>query len=185
MDDKSIVQLYWDRSEQAIVETDSKYGAYCYSIAHNILTNREDAEESVSDTYMAAWRSMPPRRPSILSAFLGKITRHLSIDRWRSRNAYKRGGGEIVLALEELGDCVSGAETPEGQLLRRELAAAINTFLEGLPETERSVFLCRYWYMDSVAETAEHFGFTESKVKTMLHRTREKLRKKLEKEGYA
>lgn len=185
MEDKSIIQLYWDRSEQAIVETDSKYGAYCYSIAHNILTNREDAEESVSDTYLAAWRAMPPRRPSILSAFLGKITRHISIDRWRSRTASKRGGGEMTLALEELGDCVSGEETPETQLLRRELAVRINTFLEGLPETERSVFLCRYWYLDSIAETAAYFGFTESKVKTMLHRTREKLRKTLEKEGYA
>lgn len=185
MDDNTIIQLYWDRSEQAIAETDTKYGTYCYSIAYNILTNREDAEESVSDTYMAAWKAMPPRRPSILSSFLGKITRHLSIDRWRSRNAYKRGGGEIILALEELGDCVSGEESAEGVLLRKELAARINRFLDALPEVERSVFLCRYWYVDSIADIAEHFGFTQSKVKTMLSRTREKLKKMLEKEGYA
>lgn len=104
MDDEKIVDLYWSRSESAISETAAKYGNYCYSIAYNILTNNEAAEESVSDTYMAAWEAMPPRRPSILATFLGKITRNLSIDRWRSRNRYKRGGGEIILALEELGD---------------------------------------------------------------------------------
>lgn len=102
MEDAQIVELYFARSEQAIVETDTKYGGYCYSIAYNILCSPEDAEESVSDTYLAAWRAMPPRRPSILATFLGKITRHLSIDRWRSRSAYKRGGGEMPLALEEL-----------------------------------------------------------------------------------
>ena len=107
MDDQEIIDLYFQRSENAISETASKYGGYCYSIAYNILTNNEDAEESVSDTYLAAWNAMPPRRPSILATFLGKITRRLSIDRWRSRNAYKRGGGEIILALEELEDCVA------------------------------------------------------------------------------
>lgn len=184
MDDKAIIELYFSRSESAISETADKYGSYCYSIAYNILTNNEDAEESVSDTYMAAWNAMPPRRPSILATFLGKITRHLSIDRWRSRNAYKRGGGEMVLALEELGDCISGGETPEKVYARKQLAALFNRFLESLPETERSVFLCRYWYLDPVTDIAEHFAFTESKVKSMLHRTRGKLRKELEKEGY-
>lgn len=185
MEDDQIVALYFDRSEQAILETDAKYGGYCYSIAYNILTNREDSEESVSDTYMAAWKAMPPRHPSILATFLGKITRHISIDRWRSRSAYKRGGGEIVLALEELGDCVSGAESPEQVYLRKEQVVAVNRFLGNLPETERSVFLCRYWYLDSVADIAEYFGFTQSKVTAMLHRTRKKLRRTLEKEGYA
>lgn len=183
MEDAQIVELYFARSEQAIVETDTKYGGYCYSIAYNILVNSEDAEESVSDTYLAAWRAMPPRRPAILATFLGKITRHLSIDRWRSRSAYKRGGGEMPLALEELGECVAGGESPEQAVQRKALAATVNRFLAALSETERSVFLCRYWYFDSLADTAEHFGFTESKVKSMLHRTRKKLRTQLEKEG--
>lgn len=184
MEDQNIIDLYFQRSEVAIVETDTKYGGYCYSIAYNILTNREDSEESVSDTYMAAWRSIPPRRPALLQAFLGKITRHLSIDRWRSRNAYKRGGGEVVLALEELQGCVSGGETPDKAYERKLLAQLVNRFLEGLPETERSVFLCRYWYLDSVAEIGKHFHFSESKVTSMLHRTRVKLRRVLEKEGW-
>ena len=185
MDDNQIVDLYFARSENAILETDSKYGSYCYSIAYNILTNKEDSEESVSDTYMAAWNAMPPRRPSILSTFLGKITRHLSIDRWRSRNAYKRGGGEIVLALDELEECIPDSQTVELVLERRELAVFLNRFLDGQPEVERSVFLCRYWYLDSLADIAEHFGFSESKVKSMLHRIRGRLRRELQKEGYA
>lgn len=183
MDDQQIIDLYWDRSERAISETDAKFGKYCYSIAYNILTNHEDAEESVSDTYMAAWKAMPPRRPSILATFLGKITRHLSIDRWRSRNRYKRGGGEIVLALEELEDCVPSDETVEKSFERKQLAVSFNRFLETLPETERWVFLCRYWYMDSIADIADYFGFSTSKVTSMLHRTRKKLRDALEKEG--
>lgn len=185
MEDKQIIDLYFARSENAISETADKYGNYCYSIAYNILTNREDSEESVSDTYMAAWNSMPPRRPAILATFLGKITRHLSIDRWRSRNAYKRGGGEMVLALEELEECVSGGESPEQILHRKELAVLFNRLLSELPEIERSVFLCRYWYLDSISDIAEYFAYSESKVKSMLHRTRGKLRKALQKEGYA
>jgi len=182
MDDNGIIGLFFARSEDAILETDRKYGGYCYSIAYNILTNREDSEESVSDTYLAAWNAIPPRRPPVLGAFLGKITRHGAIDRWRARNAGKRGGGEVVLALEELGQC-AGGQTPEQAYGRKELAGAIDRFLAGLSETERSVFLCRYWYLDPVAEIAEHFGFTGSKVTSMLHRTRGKLRAALEKEG--
>ena len=112
MDDKAILDLYWRRSEQAIAETDSKYGAYCFTIAYNILENREDSEESVSDTYMAAWNSMPPKRPAMLSAFLGKMTRYISLDRWKKRSRLKRGGGEMELCLEELQDCVSGRKAP-------------------------------------------------------------------------
>ncbi len=106
MEDDHIIDLYWARSEDAITETSEKYGKYCYAIAYHILSNAEDAEESVNDTYLGAWRNMPPHRPSILSAFLGKITRRISIDKWRGRTADKRGGGEIVLALDELADCV-------------------------------------------------------------------------------
>lgn len=183
MEDQKIIDLYWQRSEQAIQETDSKYGGYCYSIAYNILTNREDSEESVSDTYLAAWRAMPPKRPGTLSAFLGKITRHLSIDRWRRRTAEKRGG-EIVLALEELEDCISDGLSAEDAVQKKELTLFINRFLDALPETERNVFLCRYWYVDGVQDIADTLGFSVSKVNSMLHRTRQKLRRALEREGY-
>ena len=183
MNDKNIVDLYFNRDEEAITQTDKKYGRYCYSIAYNILTNKEDAEESVSDTYMTAWRAIPPRRPSVLSTFLGKITRHISIDRWRERSAYKRGGGEVTLALDELEDCVAGLQNVEMEYERKELIRAYVKFLDTLPITERRVFLCRYWYVDSVEAIAEKFGFSQSKVKTMLHRTRAKLRKQLAEEG--
>ena len=183
MDDQKIIDLYWSRSETAITETDQKYGKYCYSIAYNILTNNEDAEESVSDTYMAAWKSMPPKRPSILATFLGKITRHMSINRWRSRNRYKRGGGEIVLALEELEDCIAGDQTVEKAFERKQLSLVFNRFLDSLPETERQIFLCWYWYMDSISDIANYYDFSDSKVTSMLYRTRKKLRAVLEKEG--
>ena len=184
MDDKSIVDLYFSRNEEAITQTDRKYGRYCYSIAYNILTSKEDAEESVSDTYMTAWRSIPPRRPSALSAFLGKITRHISIDRWRERVATKRGGGEVPLALEELKDCISGMQDVEMEYERKEILNAYVKFLDALPATERRVFLCRYWYVESIETIADKFDFSESKVKTMLHRTRAKLRKQFAKEGF-
>lgn len=184
MDDKRIVELYFERSEQAISETASKYGNYCYSIAYNILDNTEDAEESVNDTYVDAWNSIPPHRPSILATFLGKITRRISIDRWRKDHAEKRGGGEMPLVLEELQECVADDSSVEQEVEKRRLSAIINTFVLSLPETEQMVFLCRYWYMDSVDSICKQFGFSESKVKSMLHRTREKLRTTLRKEGF-
>ncbi len=183
MDDELIVQLYWDRSESAIRETDRKFGSYCKSIAYNILQNIEDAEESVNDTYMDAWNAMPPHRPSILATFLGKITRRISIDRWRSQTRLKRGGGEITLALEELDECIAGSQNVEKEMERKELAQLINRFLDSLPATERRVFLSRYWYMDSIKDIAQNFGFSQSKVMSMLHRLRQKLRRRLE-EGY-
>ena len=184
MDDKSIVELYFSRDQDAIAQTDKKYGRYCYTIAYNILTNKEDAEESVSDTYMTAWRAIPPRRPSVLSAFLGKITRHIAIDRWRERSASKRGGGEVTLALEELKDCVADMQNVEMDYERKEIVKAYVKFLDTLPIVERRVFLCRYWYVESIEAIADKFGFSLSKVKTMLHRTRAKLRKQLTEEGY-
>lgn len=183
MEDTQIIDLYFARSEQAIAETDAKYGGFCFSIAYNILSNREDSEESVSDTYLAAWNTIPPRCPSFLSAFLGKITRHISIDRWRRRSAQKRGGGEIILALEELENCAD-IHTTEEAFDKKELTRVLNRFLATLPETERHLFLCRYWYLDTIPAIAEYSGFTESKITSSLHRTRDKLRKCLRKEGY-
>lgn len=183
MEDERIIALYFSRSEQAIQETEKKYGGYCYSIAMNILTNREDAEECVSDTYMAAWNTIPPKKPALLNAFLGKITRCLSIDRWRKRSSLKRGGGEIILALEELEDCTSPEESIETAAEKKQTALALNQFLSRLPEMERNVLLCRYWYLDSIDQIAQATGFTPSKVKSMLHRTRGKLKKHLEQEA--
>lgn len=183
MEDPRIVALFFDRSEQAIVETDKKYGGYCYAIAYNILASPEDSEESVSDTYLTAWNTIPPRKPNALSAFLGKITRHISIDRWRRLSAQKRGGKEMILALDELGECVD-TQGLEATISQRELARTLNSFLTNLPETERNVFLCRYWYLDSIEAIVKITGFSQSKVTSMLHRTRGKLRKKLSQEGY-
>ena len=182
MEDSMILDLFFQRSEQAIAETDIKYGSYCYAIAYNILGNREDSEESVNDTYLDAWNSMPPHRPAILSTFLGKITRRISIDKLRARNAEKRGGSNLTLALEELEECLSARDDLQKELDAQILAEALNSFLEELSEIERRVFLCRYWYVDSLEVIAKQFGFSPSKVKSMLHRTREKLRKYLEKE---
>ncbi len=184
MDDQRIVELYWSRSESAVLETDKKYGTYLNSISYNILASREDAQECVNDTYHNAWNAMPPTRPSILSTFLGKIIRRLSIDRWRRLNAEKRGGGELTLTLDELEDCVSGSGSVEDEIERQELQKLLSDFLDMLPVTERRVFLCRYWYMDSIQSIALQFGFSQSKVASMLHRTRAKLRTVLEKEGY-
>lgn len=185
MEDNKIIQLYFARSETAIQETDAKYGGYCYSIAYHILTNREDAEECVSDTYWQAWNTIPPNRPNLLAAFLGKITRCTAIDRWRKLSAGKRGSGEFELALDELTDCAAPGEGVEEGLLRKESVRALNRFLASLPQAERQILLCRYWYMDPIPEIAKATGFSQSKVTSMLHRTRGKLRIFLQKEGLA
>jgi RNA polymerase sigma-70 factor (ECF subfamily) len=184
MEDNRIVDLYWQRNENAVSETAEKYGKYLHSISYQILQNSEDAEECVNDTYNDAWKSMPPHRPSILSTFLGKITRRISIDLWRKYNAEKRGGGAAALALDELEECVSGTEDVMTEVERLELERKLNDFLLALPQTERQVFMCRYWYVDSVFDIAKQFSFSESKIKSMLYRTRNKLRTMLEKEGY-
>ena len=183
MDDDRIVALYWSRSEAAITETAAKYGSYLRSISFSILGSREDAQECVNDTYHDAWNAMPPHRPSVLSAFLGKITRRISIDRWRKRNAEKRGGGELPLALEELEECVSGSGSVEDAVQRKELEQLLDRFLDALPVTERRVFLRRYWYLDSVQSIARQFGFSRSKTASMLFRCRNKLQKFLQQEG--
>ena len=183
MEDKQIIDLYWKRSERAISETAVKYGGFCYCIAYNILNQREDAEESVSDTYLAAWNRLPPQRPAILSAFLGKVTRYISISRWRKRSAWKRGGGEMPLALEELTECVADGMDVESRYLRKETAAAVNRLLDTLSDEQRNIFLRRYWFLDPTEAIAARYGISQSKVSTTLHRTRKKLRAELEKEG--
>lgn len=183
MDDSQIVALYFTRSELAIQETDRKYGSYCYKIAYGILANREDSEESVNDAYLSAWNAMPPHRPARLSTFLGKLTRNASIDRWRSTKAKKRCGGEVDIALEELGECVSNQPGVEDMVMGKEVIACLDRFLSALSEEERTVFLCRYWYVNSLEEIAGRTGFSVGKIKSMLHRTRRKLSRYLDREG--
>ena len=184
MDDTKILDLYFARSEQAIQETDTKYGGLCYRIAYNILGNQEDSEETVSDTYLTAWKRIPPTRPNVLSAFLSKITRYLAINRWNANRRQKRGGGQITLALEELDNIADGKEDTEKRCESRELILAYNHFLAQLPKAQRELFLMRYFYLDPISKISETTGYSESKVKSMLFRTRNKLRDTLEKEGY-
>lgn len=184
MEDSQIVDLYWDRSEQAIAETDCKYGRYCFSIANNILPFREDAQESVNDTYLAAWNALPPARPAVLRTFLGKLTRRISIDRWRYLSAEKRGGGTIPAALEELAGCIPGGEDPAAAVEVNELAQRINGFLDTLPVTERQVFLMRYFELAPLTKIQDKYAMTGSRLRSMLHRTRKKLHRHLEKEGF-
>jgi len=183
MDDERIVELYWARDERAIGETRQKYGRYCYAVAYRILGSREDAEECESDTYFEAWRSIPPARPTVLSVFLGAITRRNALDRWRRAGAEKRGGGEAALSLHELEECIPGGRSIDEAIEEQTLSEAISDFLRGVSEAEASVFIRRYWYFDSVADIAKRYGFGKSKVKMMLKRTRDKLLVYLEKEG--
>ncbi|MBR5114208.1 MAG: sigma-70 family RNA polymerase sigma factor [Oscillospiraceae bacterium] len=184
MEDSRIVELFWARDEAAISEARGKYGRYCLSVAANILGSGEDAEETLSDALYAAWNAIPPHRPAMLSTFLGKLTRRAALKKVREASAQKRGGGQLALTLEELSECVSGSGSAEEAVEAAELARAVNAFLAALPAQERNIFLCRYWYLDPVADIASRFGCGQSKVKMTLKRTREKLRTHLEKEGY-
>lgn len=184
MEDSDIVELYWQRSETALILTREKYGPYCYSIAYGILCDHQDAEEAENDTYLAAWNSMPPHKPELLRTFLGKLTRRISLDMRKMKHTQMRGGGELPLSLNELAECIPDRKNVGDQLETAELAKCIDAFLRTLPQTERKVFLCRYWYLDPIAAISTRFGFSQSKVKMMLLRTRRKLHRCLEKEGY-
>ena len=184
MDDNAIVQLYWDRDDAAIQETSKKYGNYCHTIARNIVSDDEDASECVNDTWMAAWRSMPPHRPTVLSAFLGKITRNLALNRWKEYHRQKRGTGELCAVLDELAECVSSGETVEQEVEYKRLVETINAFLATLSADKRAMFVCRYWYTDSVADIAKRFGLRENTVTKSLQRTRAALRQHLQERGY-
>lgn len=184
MEDAKIVQMYWDRDPEAISVTAQKYGSYCSSIAKNILGNNEDAEECVNDTYLNAWNAMPPHRPGILATFLGKITRNLAFNRYKYNRAEKRGDGETILVLGELSECVSGKNNVEEEMEYRELVKAINIFVETLTPVKRSIFVCRYWYTDSVSDIAARLGMREGTVSMTLNRLRAKLHKYLSERGF-
>ena len=183
MDDSQIVELFWQRDEVALSETESKYGPYCFSIANNILHNREDAHECVNDTYLDAWNAIPPHKPAILSTFLGKITRRLSLDRWRKTTAKKRGGGTVEASIDELVECIPDGKRIDDNLNDEEFGRLLNAFLATLSVTERSIFVRRHWYFDSIGNIAKRYGFSESKVKMTLKRVRDKLKLYLQKEG--
>ena len=173
MDDAKIVQLYWDRNEQAIPATADKYGRYCTSIANNILGNNEDAEECVNDAYHGAWNAIPPASPDNLKAFLMKLVRRISVDLLRKRTAKKRGGGELPLILDELENCLpDNKNTPEAELERAETVKLIEGFLDSLSDTARKIFVLRYWFMLPVDEISKRTGFSASKIKSSLLRSR-------------
>ena len=183
MEDKQIVELYLNRDEEAIKQTQIKYGGYCYSIANNILGNNEDCQEVLNDTYLSTWNAIPPHKPTILSTFIGKITRRLSLNKYRDKNAKKRGGGEITLSFDELAECIADNHSIDKKLDEEYLTELIDAFLAKLKPIDRKIFVCRYWYFDSVKDIAERFSFSESKVKMNLKRTRDKLKEYLETQG--
>lgn len=184
MRDDEIVTLYWKRDERAIKETKNEYGRYLFKIANNILADLEDSRESVNDTYLAAWNSIPPQRPSVLSTYLGKLTRRISIDLFRKKNREKRRASEYALSLNELEECIPGGSMPEDEVEVKLLAKSINDFLRMQPEEARTLFVGRYYFLDSLKDVARYCGMSESKAKSILFRTRCSLKTHLEQEGF-
>ena len=184
MNDEKIIELFQKRDEQAIKECMARYGSYCRTVAAGILADPADVEETVADTWLSAWDAIPPYIPKYLRLFLGRITRNHAISLWRRNNASSRGSGEIVLALEELEECVSSKDTPETAVSAKELEKTIATFLKNEPAARRKVFLRRYFYLEDIPAIAYRYGLSESNVRMMLSRTRQKLRKYLIQEGY-
>ncbi len=184
MTDEQIIERYLARDERAIGQTDTKYGAYCRQVARRILADDMDVEEIVNDTYLRAWNSIPPNQPQELKLYLAKVVRNLALSRWRIGSAEKRGGNVVLMALDELSECVGGGQEPENALEKQELTASIGEFLRGVPERNRHIFLRRYFYLEDISEIAARYGLKESNVLMILSRTRKKLKAHLIKEGY-
>ena len=184
MTDPQIIALYLQRKEEAIQASMEAYGSYCRTVAGQILPDQADVEEVVADTWFQAWNAIPPQRPGNLRLFLGKITRNLAVSIWRKNNALSRGGGQVQLALEELGDCICPEASPEALISTKELAACISSFLRALPERQRVIFLRRYFYMEDIRTIADHFGMKEANVRMLLSRLRQRLKTHLIQEGY-
>jgi len=183
MDDIAIIQLYNNRDQNAITETDKKYGSYCFAVANNILESKEDSEECVNDTWLRTWNSIPPKNPSRFRIFLAKITRNLSFDKYRMANRKKRSG-ELLYILDELSECVSGGNTTDDELNMILLGESLNKFLKSLTERDRGIFLRRYFYAESVTAIAEKYDMSTNNVSAVLSRTRAKLKTHLIKEGF-
>lgn len=182
MNDPAIVDRFWERDPTAITLSSEKYSRYVYAIAFAILHSEEDAKESENDTYLAAWNSIPPQRPSDLRSYLGKLARRLSLDKWRERTAAKRGGGQTSLCFDELSECLPDRHGLDDDIDSAIITSTLNSFLRCLPTEERNVFLRRYWYFDDIEGIAKRFGYSSTKIKSMLFRTRKKLRARLEQE---
>ena len=183
MEDYQIIELYFQRNEDAIKETNSKYGSYCYAIANKILHNKEDSEECVNDTWFNAWNAMPPQRPTKLRLFLAKITRNLSFNRFQAQGAKKRGGGEINLVLDELAECIAHESNTENEYMAKELEESIRLFVRSLPERDGNIFVRRYFFTESISVIANRYKISANNVMVILSRTRKKLKEHLEKEG--
>ena len=184
MEDTRIIELYNARDEDAIRESDQKYGKLCYAIAENILKSRPDSEECVNDTWLRAWNAIPPEQPFSLRAFFSRITRNLAFDRHRARHSQKEGMGELPLALEELSECIAAPHDTEEEVELRALGKAIERFLDELPSRDRNIFLCRYYYTYSTREIARAFGIRENYLRNLLSRLRKKLAEHLRKEEF-
>ena len=182
MTDERIIELFFARSERGIEELDTKYGATCHRIAHNILGNKEDAEECVNDAYLGVWNSIPPKKPSLLSAFLFKILRNLSITRYHANTAQKRNSFYDI-ALDELEETISTEESIEKECSQKELTTTIEGFLDTLPRENRVIFVCRYWFSESYTEIAKRTGLTEKNISVRLTRIREKMKEYLSERG--
>lgn len=184
MEDRHIIDLYWARDERAVEESKRSYGDYCFSIAQSILHNRWDTEEIVSETWMQAWSSIPPKKPKYLRQYLAKITRNLALNAYTAQNTRKRKGDRVALALEELGECVASEADVGQNLAYQELRSAIMSFLQEESQRNRNVFLRRYFYFDEVDQIARRYCLTESNVQQILSRMRKRLKAHLRKEGY-
>ncbi|MGO1469235.1 MAG: RNA polymerase sigma factor [Tissierella sp.] len=182
MEDSELINLYWDRSENAISETDKKYGNYCRKISYNILYNIEDSQECVNDTYLNAWNAIPDDRPNIFSAYLGKITRNLSINIYNHKKAKKRGAGQVEIVLNELENIVASKNNIDREIEATLITETLNEFLWTLKKEYRIVFVRRYWYVDSIKDISRKMSISESKIKSILFRTRKKLKIYLEEE---
>jgi len=180
MNDESIIELYWQRSEDAVKETENKYGRYLFSISKNIVSDIEDCKECVNDTYLKAWETMPPNRPSRLSLYLGRITRNISIDRYRRKNSKKRKPSEYILALDELNGCEPSRDYIDERIDQIHLTHIIEEFLMKLPEETRNIFVGRYYYMDSIKDIARNTKISEANIKVKLYRVRKELKEFLE-----
>lgn len=184
MSDEKIIELFLRRDEQAIRESMDVYGAYCRAVAAGILNDPADVDEAVADTWLAVWDAIPPHRPKYLRLFLGRITRNIAISIWRKNTAHNRGGNQVAVALEELGECVSADVSPEEAVNAKDLQKAINAFLKTQPTLRRQVFLRRYFFLEDIPTVAHRYELNETNVRMMLSRTRQKLRKFLIQEGY-
>lgn len=183
MEDKTIIELFFARDPKAIEVSSQKYGRYCYKIAYNILSNKEDSEECVNDAFLAAWENIPPQNPNILSAYFGKITRNISLKKYRLQTTQKRGGTTKLLPFEELNDCIPEKSGVFDQLDVKEISYIIDDFLRNLVKSERYIFIRRYWYCDSIEDICNSTGFNKGQVKMKLSRIRKKLLLKLGEEG--